>query len=560
MPSTNDIILAGLLKLCKEVSRKQDADTVIADVMSAAADAANADGCFFFEVSPEKYMTLNYAAIAGLQNKNVSFENAAFFPPVYVPDIHAKMAKRPAEICACNREIVNYANIFAAAELDTSFIARFDEENNYSTVSVLAIPLIDRKDNLLGVVQFINAKDISGKIIAFTTEVQNTLISICCLITVFLENKTLSADYKLLLESFIEVLARAIDAKSPYTGGHCQRVPIITRLLATAAAEQSEGPLKDFELNADDWYALHIASWLHDCGKITTPEYIVDKATKLETINNRIHEIRNRFEILRRDAHIAYLQKRLANTDSKENLQAEFVAKVKQLEDDFAFVAECNKGDNELSSEDAKRLDRISEQHFTRYFNRMLGLSWAERNRIKDPELYTRPAEEMLLQNRPDHLVENYNRGELYNLKTPQGTITEEERRKINEHIEVTINMLEALPFPKELSNIVEYAGCHHERVDGKGYPRGLKGSQMSIPAKIMAIADVYEALTARDRPYKEPKKLSEVLRIMRDMKNSGHLDPDLYEVFIKSGVYLDYAEQYIEKKQIDEINPEECL
>lgn len=561
MPSANDIILTRLLELCKNITRKRDVKEIITDVMSAAADAANADGSFFFEVSPEKYMTLNYCRIDSLQaQKNTPVENAAFFPPVFVPDIRAKMAKRPAEICAYNREIVNYANIFASAELDTSFIAKFDEENNYSTVSVLDIPLIDRKDNLLGVVQFVNAKDSAGKIIAFTSEVQHMLISLCSLITVYLENRILSADYKKLLESFIEVLARAIDAKSPYTGSHCQRVPIITRLLATAAAEYQDGPLKDFELGTDDWYALHIASWLHDCGKITTPEYIVDKATKLETIHNRIHEIRNRFEILRRDAHIAYLQKRLADTDSKEKLQAEFVARVKQLEDDFAFVAECNKGDNELTQEDIRRLDKISEQRFTRYFNRMLGLSWAERNRVKDAELYAHPAEEMLLQDRPDHQVGQYNRGELYNLKTVQGTITEEERQKINEHIEVTINMLEALPFPKELSNIVEYAGCHHERVDGKGYPRGLTGDKMSVPAKIMAIADVFEALTARDRPYKEPKKLSEVLRIMRDMKNSGHLDPDLYEVFIRSRVYLDYAEQYIEKNQIDEINPEEYL
>lgn len=561
MPSNNDIILSQILELCKKVSQKQDNNDVIIAILSAAADAANADGRFFFEVSSDKYMSLNYSCINSLQaTQNSSIENSVFFPPVHVPDIRNKMAKRPAEICAYNREIVNYSNIFMTSELDTSFIAKFDEENNYSTVSVLDIPLIDRKDNLLGVVQFINAKDNSGKIIAFTAEIQNILISMCSLITIFLENRILSADYKQLLESFIEVLARAIDAKSPYTGSHCQRVPIITRMLATAAAEQQEGPLKEFDLSPDDWYALHIASWLHDCGKITTPEYIVDKATKLETINNRIHEIRNRFEILRRDAHITYLQKRLANTDSKENLQAEFVARVKQLEEDFAFIAECNKGDKELSKEDINHLDKISTQRFTRYFNRMLGLSWAERNRVKNKELYVHPAEETLLQDRPDQLVEQYNRGELYNLKTTQGTITEEERQKINEHIEVTINMLEALPFPKELSNIVEYAGCHHERVDGKGYPRGLKGNQMSIPAKIMAIADVFEALTARDRPYKEPKKLSEVLNIMREMKNSGHLDPDLYEVFIKNGVYLDYAEQYIEKEQIDEINPEEYL
>ena len=559
MRNANDIILNNFLELSRNINQEQDIAELIRKVMTAASEAATADGCFFFEVSPEKYMSLTYANINSLNTTKRLFENFSLFQPVFVPDIRNKIAKHPAEVCAYNREIINFPNI-ASSGLDTSLISKFDEEYNYSTVSVLAIPLIDRKNNLLGVAQFINAKDNSGKIIAFTNEIQNILISICGLITISLEARISNANYKQLLESFIEVLARAIDAKSPYTGSHCQRVPIITRLLATAAAEQTEGPLKDFELNPDDWYALHIASWLHDCGKITTPEYIVDKATKLETINNRIHEIRNRFEILRRDAHIAYLQKRLANTDSKENLQAEFVAKVKQLEDDFAFVAECNKGDIELSAKEQKRLDKIAEQHYVRYFNRMLGLSWAERNRIKNTELYAHPAEEMLLQDRPDQLVDNYNRGELYNLKTPQGTITNEERQKINEHIEITIKMLEALPFPKELANIVEYAGCHHERVDGKGYPHGLTGNQMSIPAKIMASADVFEALTARDRPYKEPKKLSEVLRIMRDMKNSGHLDPDLYEVFIKSKVYLDYAEQYIEKTQIDDINPEEFL
>ena len=165
-----------------------------------------------------------------------------------------------------------------------------------------------------------------------------------------------------------------------------------------------------------------------------------------------------------------------------------------------------------------------------------------------------------MLQDLPDHLIDGFNRGELHNLKIHHGTITKEERAKINDHINVTIDMLKALPFPKELSNVVEYAGCHHEWVNGKGYPNHLTGSQMSVPAKIMAIADVFEALTARDRPYKEPKKLSEVLRIMQEMKNIGHSDPDLYRVFITHKVYLDYAEQYIEKEQIDEINPEEYL
>ena len=195
-----------------------------------------------------------------------------------------------------------------------------------------------------------------------------------------------------------------------------------------------------------------------------------------------------------------------------------------------------------------------------RYFSRIKGISWAERDHISDLEASDKPGVETLLQNRPDHLFDKYNRGELYNLEIQQGTINKEEREKINEHIVVTIDMLKALPFPKELSKVVEYAGAHHERIDGKGYPNGLTGAQMSIPAKIMAIADIFEALTANDRPYKEPKKLSEVLRIMQEMKNSGHIDPDLYKVFITSQVYMDYAEQYISPEQIDEINPDDYL
>ena len=560
MPSERDIILNDILSLNMAVAKDTDTEALIEKVMRIAAKAASADGCFFFEIGQDKFMSLVYSNVKSLRERQVGFDNLDFFEPIALSDIKNKTAKRPAEICALNREIINTDNIYKDDDIDTAFISGFDYKNNYATVSVLALPLIDRKDNLIGVAQFINAMDNNGKVISFTPDTVNTVFSICQLLTIISENKGLRGSYSQLLESFIEVLARAIDAKSPYTGSHCQKVPIITRMLATAATEEKEGPLKDFEMSDDDWYALHIASWLHDCGKVTTPEYIVDKATKLETINNRIHEIRNRFEILRRDAHIAYLQKRLAEVDSKENLQAEFVARVKQLEDDFAFVAWCNTGDNEISKADQKRLEEIGSQTFTRYFNRMLGLSWAERNAVTTPEIYNHPCQEQLLQDRPDHLMDGYNRGELYNLKIKQGTINKEEREKINDHIVVTIDMLKALSFPKKLANVVEYAGSHHEWVNGKGYPNHLTGDQMSIPAKIMAIADVFEALTAKDRPYKEPKKLSEVLRIMQEMKNIGHLDPDLYRVFITHKVYMDYAEQYMDKDQIEAINPEEYL
>ena len=559
MPGPNEIILPDLLALNDSLIN-DDYPVIIEKVMRVARKACDADGCFFFSVSDNKYINLEYSRVNSLNVGISGTENMAFFPSVFLPDVKNRSRKAPSEYCALNREIINSPNIFQTTGIDTDLIAKFDDANNYSTISLLAIPLVDRKDNLLGVAQFTNAKDANGKIISFTTEAQKVVLSVCKLITIALEKKKKKEAYSQLLESFIEVLARAIDAKSPYTGSHCQRVPIIARLLATAAVQETTGNLKTFEMSPDDWYTLHIASWLHDCGKVTTPEYIVDKATKLETIFNRIHEIRNRFEILRRDAHIEYLQKRLNNIDTKQHLQAEFVAKVKQLEEDFAFVAKCNTGDIELNDRDIARLEQISQIQFVRYFNRMLGLSWAERDNVENKDFYVHPARENLLQNRKDQIFGPYNRGELYNLEIRRGTINKEERDKINEHIVVTIDMLKALPFPKELSKVVEYAGAHHERIDGKGYPNGLTGDQMSVPAKIMAIADIFEALTANDRPYKEPKKLSEVLRIMQQMKHNGHIDPDLYDVFIRSKVYQDYAEQYMDKNQIDEVTPEDYL
>ena len=560
MADLNNLLLDDIIKLSAKLAEGCEPDTVVALAADSAARIADADGCFFFHITPNHFMNLVYSRIESLNTSVSGTSNMAFFPSVFLPDTKERPTKRPAELCALNKEVINTPNIFDIPNIDKVFLREFDETNNYTSLSALIFPLFDSRHNIIAVAQFVNARDAKGKIISFTADNQEKMLAVCQMAVFALERKQLSESYTQLLESFVDVLAKAIDSKSPYTGLHCQKVPIITRMLAAAAVQETEGPFKNFEMSDNDWYALHIASWLHDCGKIITPEYIMDKSAKLETINNRIHEIRNRFEILRRDAHIEYLQKRLKNIDTKENLQAEFVTKIKQLTDDFEFIGYCNIGDTPLTDNDIKRLDKISERSFTRYFNRMTGLSWGEKKLINTPSTYTKPEVEYLLQDRPEQLAALYNQGELTNLKIRQGTINAAERKKINEHIITTINMLKNLPFPPDLSNIVEYAGAHHERIDGKGYPNGLTGDQMSIPAKIMAIADVYEALTARDRPYKEPKKLSEVLRIMRDMKNNGHLDPDLYELFIKRGVYMDYAKEYIDKDQIDDINPEEFL
>lgn len=561
MPDISDSLTDNIFNLLTSLKNADDIGLSITQTIKTAADIANADGYFLFHITSNSFMNL---ICGNIQSINISFSdlsNSNLFKSVYLPNLKNKNIKSPFEICATNKEIINSANIFNETNINISLLKEFDETNNYTTVSTLCFPIFNSKRNIIAVAQFINAKDLQGKVIKFSSRVQNQIIAICQIISLILERKQISETYTQLLESFIDIFAKAIDAKSPYTGLHCQKVPIIARLLASAVADETEGPLKNFDMSNNDWYSLHIASWLHDCGKIITPEYIMDKSSKLETIYNRIHEIRTRFEVLRRDAHIEYLQKRLQNIDTKENLQAEFVNKVKNLTDDFEFIGQCNIGDVPLSDEDIIRLNKIAKYSFTRNFSRTSGLSWLEKDILEKQSIVPERQEvEYILQDRPEQIASHYNQGELTNIKVPQGTINPKERQKINEHIITTINILKNIPFPAELSNIVEYAGSHHERIDGKGYPYGLTGEQMSIPAKIMAIADVYEALTAKDRPYKKPKKLSEVLKIMQEMKNTGHLDPDLYNVFIKRGVYLDYAKEYIDKNQIDDINPEEFL
>jgi len=555
----HDISLDDIFELNKEVATETDSIQIIDKFMRLAQQACNSDGVSYYTISNDNFLRLVYSHSRSLKIHKLGSDNKYYTSPTYLPDQKKNPQKTIIITSALNQEIINTANIYND-DYDNDIYLKWDEDMNYKTVSMLVIPIFDSRKHLIGIAQFINAMDITGRTITFTSKSQEKAQSICNLLSPYLENHKLKEDYDQLLESFIEVLARAIDAKSHYTGSHCQRVPVIARMLATAAVQQEQGPLKNFEMNENDWYTLNIASWLHDCGKVTTPEYIVDKATKLETINNRIHEIRNRFEILRRDAHIDYLKKRLKNAAPQEELQNEYISKIQKLEDDFDFIANCNIGDIPLSDKDVARLQEISHTKFIRYFSRMKGLSWAERDAIQDTELYSNPSYENLIQNRDDQINAPYNRGELYNLSIRNGTINKKEREKINEHIVVTIDMLKALPFPKELSNVVEYAGAHHERIDGQGYPNGLTGDQMSIPARIMAIADIFEALTANDRPYKEPKKLSQVLAIMQHMKNSGHIDPDLYEVFIRHRVYAEYAEQYISPAQIDEINLEDFL
>ncbi|SET00664.1 HD domain-containing phosphohydrolase [Thalassotalea agarivorans] len=387
-------------------------------------------------------------------------------------------------------------------------------------------------------------------------------------------------ELKELMDGIIQQVAQAIDAKSPYTAGHCRRVPELGLMLASAAEKSDDAPFAEFKFaNEDEYREFYTAAWLHDCGKLTIPEHIVDKGSKLETIYNRIHEVRMRFEVLRRDAEIDYLKALQADPSKADELKASLEQRFVQLQEDFAFIANTNVGGEFLEEEAIKRIEALAEQTWTRHFDDTLGLSPVEELNL--PNLKTNlPAEEKLLANKPQHIIERqapmeldpklgikmdipehlYNLGEIYNLSISRGTLTTEDRFKINEHMISTIKMLEGLPFPKELSRVPKYATTHHETLKGTGYPRKLTAEDLSTPERLLVLADIYEALTASDRPYKKAKTISESIKILSFMVKDDHVDGDVFKLFLTSGVYKEYAEKYLKPEQIDDVDINQYL
>lgn len=503
-------------------------------------------------------------------------------PPVQIfqDDGVTPNEKNVASYAAMKGETVIIDDAYEDQRFDFSGTRSFDEKTGYKSKSFLTVPLRPRGKDVIGVLQLLNAKDPdTGEVIPFDLEVVGFVEALAAQAAVALDNQNLIEAQKQLLDSFIELIAGAIDAKSAYTGGHCHRVPEIAMMLAKEAAETKEGPFAEFEFaDEDEWREFRIGAWLHDCGKVTTPEYVVDKATKLETIYNRINEIRMRFEVLLRDNQIAFLEAKLSGASPNET---EFENAKSQLIDDFEFLAKCNIGGEFMSDDKMDRVRDIANREWTRHLSDRLGLSAIELQRFADEPEEQLPVREKLLADKQSHIVprsdpdvfgdnphgfdmdvpENlYNYGEVYNLCIAKGTLTDEERFKINDHIIQTIIMLNALPYPKHLQRIPEIAGNHHETMVGTGYPRKLTKDEMSVPSRIMAIADVFEALTACDRPYKSAKTLSEAIKIMGFMKMDQHLDAELFELFLSSGVYKEYAERYLLPEQLDEVDISQYL
>jgi HD-GYP domain-containing protein (c-di-GMP phosphodiesterase class II) len=511
------------------LSQQRNLNSLLETILIAAMRITHADaGTLYLHEQQQRVLrfeilrnnTLNMA-MGGTSGVPITFYPIQLYDAAGNPN-HAMVVSHS----ALSGETVNIPDAYRAEGYDFSGTKKFDAKTGYRSQSFLTVPMRNHENEVIGVLQLLNALDQeNGAIVPFSRDDQQLLESLASQAAIALTNRHLIDQLEELFESFIQLINTAIDDKSPYTGGHCARVPALTMMLAEAVNRTRSGPFKDFVMTDKDRHELKIAGLLHDCGKITTPVHVVDKATKLHTLFDRIHLLDTRFEVLKRDAEIAMLREIAAAAADEQRIEAarqDYTARTLQLDRDREFLRQCNIGSEAMSVQSQERVHQIASYQW------------------RDGEGGTG----------------NFlNDDEVENLTIRSGTLTAAERQIINHHIDVTIKMLESLPWPRHLKNVPEYAGGHHERMDGKGYPRGLTRDQMSVQARVMGIADIFEALTAKDRPYKKGKTLTESLTILGKFKMGGHIDPDLFDVFIREKVYLDYAKQFLAPEQIDEVD-----
>ena len=526
--------VGNLANIGLALSKEKNMSKLLEMILIEAKRIANSDGGTLYMMTDDNRLRFEIMMTDSLDFHmgGTSGKEIPFYPVKLYDEEGNPNKSMIAAYVGLTGETVNIPDAYKAKGFDFSGTKMFDEKTGYHSQSFLTVPLKNHEDEIIGVLQLLNAQNNNTKkIIPFASDIQEMVEALASQAAVAITNKNLIKDLEALFESFIKLIASAIDAKSPYTGGHCARVPEITMLLAKAVQETIDGPFADISFTDKEMYELKIAAWLHDCGKVATPEFVVDKSTKLETIYDRVNEVETRFAALKRDEQIKSLRNELKverdDSLSKEEklikiktLKSKYSKKLRELKSDLEFIKESNIGGEFMSGDKKDRVHNISNYRW-----------------------------------KPNGKMENFlSEDEVYNLTIPRGTLTAEERKVINDHIVVTINMLEELPYPKHLKNVPEFAGGHHEKLDGTGYPKGLTKDEMSVQARIMAIADIFEALTAKDRPYKKGKTLSQAMRILGFMKNDAHIDVDLFDIFVKDKIYLKYAEEHLDPDQIDEV------
>ncbi len=512
---SNDVnalaVASHLSRLTRALSIEPDDQLILDQVVESAMDLLNSDGgtLYTFKDGMLHFNVLRNRSL-DLLNENTDV------PPIPLHDENGNLSDLVVVHTLADQCTINVQDAYQDQRFDFSGTRRFDKQFGYHSKSFLCVPLKDHEDQVIGVLQLINALDSQGQVIPFHAEHQLLLESLGAIAATILTQRELIEAQKNLFESFIKLIAEAIDHKSPVTGRHCQKVPEIAMLLAKTVCLAKEGEYADLNFSEQELYELKIAAWLHDCGKITTPESIIEKSAKLEKVFDCMELIASRA----REYQQALLIEVLQDSPSDTEAMATCIARQQQVENDLAFLRKVNQGSESVDQADIERIQTLGQ------------VQWRDTNgqihRLLDDE-------------------------QVRSLSISRGTLLPEEMQIMRDHIVVTNRMLHSLHYPRYLQNVPDIAGNHHEHLDGSGYPRGLNADQMSVRDRVMCIADIFEALTAPDRPYKQGMKLSQALSIIGRNVASGKLDAELFTLFVRNGTYREYAEQYMPAHQIDE-------
>ncbi|MEO5359123.1 MAG: GAF domain-containing protein [Nitrospirota bacterium] len=518
-----------LLQIGIALSAERNIDALLEMIVTEAMNFTCADGGTLYITSPDaKSLTFKIIHNNSLNVKKggISGEPLKFPPVPLFKDDGTKNMHNVSTYVALTGETINFPDVYEIEGFDFKGTKEYDQKNNYRSRSMLVTPMKNHEGEIIGVLQLINAGDGTGTVIQFSPDYQFLIESLASQAAIAITNTTLIRELKELLDSFVKVIASAIDEKSPYTGGHIRRVAELTMDIATELGKSQDDRWKSFTLTPEEQMELKTAALMHDVGKITTPEYVVDKSTKLETITDRIETVTMGIEVLKRDIEIRYLKKKSEleaehggnGQSAMQRLAEDFTQRIAELDDDIEFLKKANIGGEFISDAHIERIHKIASYSIT----------------VKGK------AESILCDD------------ELSNLCIRRGTLNDEERKVIMNHVTMSIKMLSQLPWPKTMKNVPIYAGQHHEKLDGTGYPYGLTADKLSTKSRIMAIADIFEALTAADRPYRPGKKLSECVRILGFMVKDKHVDKELVDFLITSGIIVNYAKKEMKDYQLD--------
>ncbi len=530
-PHFGDDQTSRIKRLCQigvALSAEKDLNTLLEMILTEARRFTNADAGTLYLVDYENRL-LRFEILQNdtLMEQLVGTGDLAHdLPPILLEVAGKPNHNSVSSYVALTGKTINIPDVYFVNDFDFTGPRKYDAATGYRSRSMLVVPMKNHENEIIGVLQLINAKDpITDEIIAFADQFLDLIASLASQAAIALTNAQLIQNLKDLLQSFIKSIATAVDEKSPYTGGHIRRVVEFTTMIVGHINKTREGPFADVHFSDEQIEEIRMAAWMHDVGKITTPEHVINKKTRLEATVDRIDLVETRFELIRQTILSKFLALRLrlleggiSEATVLDKLERDRDQALETLEADRQLVGKINQHLGTITDEDLERLREIAEKSYQ-----------------LDARQYT-------------YLTAD----EVYNLSVRKGNLTGKERKIIEEHAIMTFEILKELPFPKNLSRVLEFASAHHEKLDGSGYPFGCSGKQLPLQARIIAFADIFESLTAQDRPYKKPLSLSQAIEILKHMGNDRHIDPDLLDLVLKGKIHEQYAQLELTPGQLD--------